>query len=213
MVWERGRGDLPGSPGGWDRVWFVLKTHYMELIGLNLLFLIFCIPIVTIPAALAGVTSILMKWTRDEPVIFWEDFFSEFKAGFLKRLLTWLLLILLPVSLSAYPYILGFKQGGSVIFMLTGMLSFLFISYFFPISVLIDIPVGKALKNAVILTFVEWRCTVRILLTAGLLYLLCFIFTLYAVPLLVFGLIALCQLMVCVWVNEPISRLLVIPNA
>jgi hypothetical protein len=72
----------PVPPGGWDRVWFVLKTHYMELIGLNLLFLIFCIPIVTIPAALAGVTSILMKWTRDEPVIFWEDFFQNSKPGF-----------------------------------------------------------------------------------------------------------------------------------
>ena len=198
--------------GGPKRLWFVIKTHYMELIGLNILFLVFCIPIITIPAAFSGMTNILMKWIRSDPVFFWQDFFAEFKAKFVKRLLTWLLLIISPISLSLYPVMLGYKNTGSYILLLTGAFSLIFQAYLFPIFVIVDIPVGTALKDAVFLTFVEWKCTIRILITTGILFTACLFFTLFTIPVIVICLVSLYQLTICLWVNEPINKRLILPQ-
>lgn len=200
--------EIPAT--GPDRFWFIIKTHYLELIGLNILVLVLCLPVVTIPAALSGITNILMKWVHDEPVFFWQDFFSEFKARFGKRLLAGLLLIMTPLSLSLYAVMFGYKNLGLVLLVLIGLVSIVFQGYLFPIFVIVDIPVGTAVKDAILTAFLEWQCSLRILLLAGILIALCLIFTLYVIPIVVICLISLYQLTICLWVNEPINKRLIL---
>ena len=209
-----GKGvETPIPSTGPQRMWFIIKNNYIQMMLLNLLFIVFCLPVITIPAALAGMTKILVKWTRDDNVYFWQDFFSEFKTDFFKRLIAWLFLNLTPVSISLYPYILGFGREGSIVLLiLTGSLSFLIQSYLFPIFVTLDLSVWAAVKNAFILTFLEWKNSLSILFTSGILYSACFLFTLYALPFFVLFLVVFCQLMTCVWVNEKINNRLTLPH-
>jgi uncharacterized membrane protein YesL len=207
-----GRGDIEPPPAGsFQRLWFVIRSHYLDLIGLNLLVLALCLPVVTIPAALSGMTHVLMKWVRDDLVFFWQDFFAEFKANFFKRLLVWLLLVIAPFSLYLYTVMFGFEKAGPPILLLTGAFSALFQSYLFPIFVSIDVPVTAALKNAVLVSILEWKTSLFILAGFAVIYLACSLFILYVIPVIVICLISLWGLVICNRVNEPVRRRLALP--
>ncbi len=72
--------------GGAKRFWFLFATHFDKLIRLNLLFLAFCIPVITAPAALCGMNRVLIKLVRDGHCYMWSDFIGEFKASLWKSL-------------------------------------------------------------------------------------------------------------------------------
>ncbi len=193
-----------------EQIWYILKTYYTQLLGLNIFFILICVPVFTIPAAISGMTNILMNRIKDKPVYFWKEFFIEFRTDFIKRLLVWLLLMIAPVSLSFYPHLLGMNRGSPIILVITGILSLIFQSYFFSIIVLINISVGSAIKNAIILTFVEWKVSLRIMFTTGTLAILFFFFPLYILPFMAIGLLVIIQLMTCVWTYSSIKERLII---
>ena len=49
---EKGRGVFAAlKASGWESVRLVLSQYWVRLIGLNLLYLLCCLPVITIPAA------------------------------------------------------------------------------------------------------------------------------------------------------------------
>ena len=62
---------------------FVLvKRKFWKLIQLNLLYILFCIPIVTIGPATAAMTYVLRLYANEQPVFMFSDFWDNFKANF-----------------------------------------------------------------------------------------------------------------------------------
>lgn len=59
-------------------------TRFWSMIGLNLIYLCFCIPIVTIGPATAGMTKVLRNWSRRENAFVFGDFWEAFKQNFLQ---------------------------------------------------------------------------------------------------------------------------------
>ena len=59
----------------------ILVREFWQLIKLNLIFIISCIPIVTIGAALAGLSKSTTKMARDIPNDVWDDFKTGFKEN------------------------------------------------------------------------------------------------------------------------------------
>ncbi len=55
---------------------------FWNLIVLNLIYVLFCIPIVTIGPATAGMTKILRNYAREEHAFVWGDFIETFKKNF-----------------------------------------------------------------------------------------------------------------------------------
>lgn len=204
--------DGPVPAYGRERLWFILSNYYMRILGMNLLLVLFALPVVTFPAALCGVTRIYIKWIRDEQVYFWPDFWKEFKTAFFRRLLAWLLLMLIPVSVAMLPAMLGVKGGGSILWLLLMAVSFMVQCYMFPLMALMELPVLTALKNATILMVISWKRSLWMLGTSGLLYFLCLLFPLQSIPLCVLFLPALCQLMTTVYAYEVIDRRLILPQ-
>lgn len=87
---RRSPGEGTGKPvpsEGVGRYFSLIGLHFGKLVGLNLLFIVFSIPVVTIPAALCGVNRVCMKLIREGNVFLWEEFFSEFKFSFKKSLI------------------------------------------------------------------------------------------------------------------------------
>lgn len=64
----------------------VLGIRFWKLIQLNLLYLLFCIPIITIGPATAGMTYVLRNWARDDHAWLWSDFWDNFKSNFWQSL-------------------------------------------------------------------------------------------------------------------------------
>lgn len=76
----------------------ILIREFWQLIKLNLIFLLACIPIVTIGAALAGLSKSTTKMVRDVPNDVWYDFKTGFKENWKPATLCGLVGLLLLVG-------------------------------------------------------------------------------------------------------------------
>lgn len=81
---ERTAKQLPQK--GAARFFYLAYTHFAKLVGANMLFLLFCVPVVTIPAALSGMNRVCILLVREGTCSVWRDFILEFKNSFLKSL-------------------------------------------------------------------------------------------------------------------------------
>lgn len=182
---EKGRGVFAAlKASGWESVRLVLSQYWVRLIGLNLLYLLCCLPVITIPAATCGLHRVILNMVREtryEGVF--HGFFAEFRTHFLKRTVFGLLLLLAPASIACYPIIFG-MEGSAVVITTTisVLLYFCITKYFYPLLVLLDVDIWANFKNACIMAVVEWRTTLQLLITAGLLDLMLLLFTYQALP-------------------------------
>ena len=169
---EKGRDVFAAlKASGWESVRLVLSQYWVRLIGLNLLYLLCCLPVITIPAATCGLHRVILNMVREtryEGVF--HGFFAEFRTHFLKRTVFGLLLLLAPASIACYPIIFG-MEGSAVVITTTisVLLYFCITKYFYPLLVLLDVDIWANFKNACIMAVVEWRTTLQLLITAGLL--------------------------------------------
>ena len=72
--------------------------------------------------------------------------------------------------------------------------------------VLLDVDIWANFKNACIMAVVEWRTTLQLLITAGLLYLMLLLFTYQALPFYIIILCAFNCLLGCAFVNQPFEK-------
>ncbi len=179
--------------------WFVLRNHYLQMILLNLLFVALCLPVVTIPAAYSGLMAVLMKWTRRVPVVeILPTFFAEFKSHFWGKLGVWLLTAAAPLSAAGYVYLFtGNEAAFYALLLIFSLAVFLLQSYFFAQLCVLELSAGGALKNSFILLGLEWKRTLRILATGGLLLILCVVLTTYMIPFILLCVFSLTALSVC----------------
>ena len=85
--WEKEGNDSPVPQRGAKRYFFLLGTHFWKLVAGNLLFLVFSIPVVTMPASLAALNRVCVKLVRDGNCLLWQEFWAEWKQGFVSSLL------------------------------------------------------------------------------------------------------------------------------
>lgn len=207
----------PPPKGGWRRFFFVLGTHFWKLISLNLLFLAFSIPVITMPASLCGMNRVLIKLYRDGNCFVWDEFYKEFRANLWKAL-PFGLFGAICLFASYYFFSLGTsvsQSGVEVITTALGLLllffAILFFSYTFVFLPTLALKSGQIARNALIFTFTEWKTNVAILASTVILTLLTvFFFPITLLPLVLLT-VALQQYIVCAAVNEPLQRRIIGP--
>jgi uncharacterized membrane protein YesL len=60
----------------------IFFRKFWNLIVINLLYFLFCLPIVTIGPATAGITKLMRNYAREEHAFIWGDFIETFKKNF-----------------------------------------------------------------------------------------------------------------------------------
>ncbi len=70
------------KPEGLRLLAHVLAREWWTLLKLNLLFLVFALPLVTLPAAWFAATSVSVAMIEDRNVYLWRDFLSAFRSRF-----------------------------------------------------------------------------------------------------------------------------------
>ena len=190
----------------WAIMLRVVKENWVQMVGMNLLFVLCCLPVITIPAATAALHRVMLDRVRGR----WERpltaFFAEFRTSFFTRAFVGLLLLLAPVSLASYAWMLQKPSVAVGIFAAASLIVFCITSYFYPLLVLLDVPVLKNLKNACCMAALEWRTTLLMLLTAGVLDVLLAVLTAYALPLFVFFLCTFQVLLCCCFFHAPFHK-------
>ena len=212
----KGVTELPPQKGA-RRFFFLLTTHFWRLIRLNMLFVLFCLPVVTIPAALCGMNRVIVTLVRDGNCFLWSEFSKEFKANFLKSIPFGLLFAFL--TLDAYFFFDAASAAGDPgMNILAGAAGCVFLgfavlfgSYVFVLLPTLALRNRYIARNAFILMLTEWRTSLLILactfiiafITAAL-----FPFTIILVVLILFSLV---QLVICTAINEPLQRRIIGP--
>lgn len=207
----------PPPEKGWKRFFFVLSTHFWKLISLNLLFLAFCIPLVTIPAAFCGMNRVLIKLYRDGNCFVFAEFFKEFRAnlwkavpyGMFGAVLLFASYYFLSLSISASAARIGlFPAAIGLLFL---FFTVIFLGYAFVFLPALDIKNGQISKNAFIFAVTEWKTNLVILASVAVTAL----FSVTLFPYMLFSLaflsVSFMQYVICAAVNHPLQKRIIGP--
>ena len=153
---------------------FSPDSKFMEIFGritdlvlLNLLFLITCLPVFTIGAAIPALYTMCFRLMREEYSGIVKSYFRSFKDNFKQATLIWLLLLVLVVP-ALYYFILLFRLEGilrysAFVFVLIAVVGLMTASYVFPWISQFENTTVQSLKNALILSISRLPRTAAIL--------------------------------------------------
>ena len=144
-------------------------TKMSNLLLLNLLALVCCIPIVTIGASLTALNYMTLKMVRNEDCYIVEGFFKSFKENFKQATIIWLLLLLAVLVLVGDFLIM--KNYGSdfnivlkVIITMVGILVVFTSTFLFPTLAKFDNPVFRTIKNAFVISVLQLPKTILMII-------------------------------------------------
>ncbi len=172
-----------------------------DLFILNLIYILFSLPVVTIGASTTALYSVTLRIVRNEDTAVWSGFVRAFKANFKKATALWgLVFLYAAILVSQYLLIINFKgvlvTVYTVIFFLTVALGFLVIPYLFPLVTRYENTTGKTIKNAFLIgvshlgTSIKMGCLWFGSIMLSVMYPKIFLFTWYLWILIIFSLLA-----------------------
>lgn len=168
---------------------FRFLSKMADLILLNLVFLVCCLPIVTIGASTTALAYVSMKIRDDEGYVV-RSFFKSFKQNFKQSTIIWLLMLFLALVLGLDTYILRQMEGAAAsvmqVIVYIGILLWVMIFiYVFPVQAKFYNTIKGTLRNAVLLAVGNLPKTlVMVVLTGG-----CAILTFWNINTFVYGLL------------------------
>lgn len=218
-IWERrfapGKGVTRSAPqAGAPLFFFLLATYFWSLIGVNLLFLVCCLPIVTIPASLCALNRYCVKMVREGVGFFFDDYRKEWKNQLLRSLPAGILTAL-PLGYGYYLLSMslsGQENGVLFAFGLFWILSgFVFGGYLFVLLAMLQLPFRELLQNALILLFAEWKTSLYVLSVTAVSLILGWILFPYSAVVFVICGYAVIQLAVCCMINPVVQKRIIGP--
>jgi uncharacterized membrane protein YesL len=102
-------------------------TRFVELIVLNCMFLLFCIPIFTIGASTTALYSVTLKMVRNEEGVVYSCFFQAFKRNFKQSTSIWILLLFAGIIILLDYLYLKLYDGNFTLLIIFSLFFFTFI--------------------------------------------------------------------------------------
>lgn len=131
-----------------------------DLLILNLLTLLMCLPVITAGAALTAMHYVLLKLVRDEEGYIVKSFFCSFKREFRQATVLWIIFLAV-IALMVSNLVMILEGGGSYpiwlpsSILVVAFLELMFMIYTFAMLSRFDNSIYHTLVNAVTLTFAE----------------------------------------------------------
>lgn len=161
-----------------------------DLMWLNILTLICCIPVVTVGASLTAMHYMALKIVRNEECYITKGFFKSFKENFKQATLIWLLMVVV-IAVLAGDFIimkysgLTFSKVLQIVIIAVGVL-FLFTAVFvFPVLAKFDNTLWRTIKNAFLMSIMQFPKTILMILMFAIPPVL-FVFYPRVIPLVIF---------------------------
>lgn len=166
-----------------------------DLMILNLVTLLCCLPVVTIGASLTAMHYVLLKMVRNEESYIVRSFFKSFKENFKQATVIWLIILLFLVIFGADIMIINysgmeFPSALKIILFALAMIGYMVMCYVFPVLCRFENTVIKTIKNALFMAILSFPKTVVMMVLYISPYICLYFFTM-AVPLVIlFGISA-----------------------
>ncbi len=168
---------------------FITKITYSAY--LNILWLICCLPIVTIGASTTALFYVSLKVAKNEEGSITKAFFHSFKANFRQSTVIWLILLVVGIVLGFDGYIFyhmrfdnAFWTVGTAIFLVAVAAYAIVLMYIFPLLARFDNTIGAMFKNSIMLGMRFLLCTaIMAVIYFVMVYIIINVFT----PIIIFG--------------------------
>lgn len=153
-----------------DSPFFSFMSRLADIVILNLLYIICCLPVFTVGAATSALYYQVMKMSKNEESYTFRGFFKAFRENFRKATLAWLILLVIGVLLALDLYLaptLGSQalvSGFRVICSAAALLWLITFSYVFPLFSKFENTVKNTLQNAILMGIRHLPFTLVILL-------------------------------------------------
>lgn len=168
---------------GWKGYTLFLREYWMDLVKLNLLFLVGSLLIISIPASVTAMSRIVAAMLHREKYALVRDFFATWKKEFVSSLAIGVFTAL-GLGVGVFGFLVAHEGGligdsaGNIARAICVVLFFASLDvgiYAFPMKARLELGVAEILKNAILLLFVELKknllADVLVLVFAGLLVL------------------------------------------
>lgn len=151
---------------------FQYLSRVGDLIILNALFLLCCIPVVTVGASTAALNKMTQDLVHETEGGVLKGFFQAFRANFRQATIVWIAELIILVSLVCDAFLVyTFFPGNTVMYVLLAVLVFLVVSvcaYMMPLLVRYDNTLRQHISNAVILAVIKLPKTLAMVLLNAL---------------------------------------------
>ena len=157
----------------------------VDVFILTLLWAVCCIPIITIGPASTAVYYVTLKLVRDEESYTVRSFFKSFKENFKQATIIWIILLAVVTVLGIDFYVFTHSEtevsGVIQVAVMVAAIMVLFTTmYLFPVLAKFDNTIMKTIKNALILSLVQFPKTILMIIV----YLIPIIITIYVFQLM-----------------------------
>ena len=144
------------------RFWDLFANKFWTFFTLNLIYVLFCLPVVTIGPATAALTAMMRNIYLERPQFIWHDFVSYFKKNFKQAFFVGILdIIAVAVGVITFAQFSGqaeMETSMKVLYLLSIAAQVMFLMmnfYIYPQIAALDLGLGGIFKNAAILIFVN----------------------------------------------------------
>ncbi len=140
-----------------------------DLVWLNILYIICCIPIVTIGASTSALYYVTMKMVADEEGYITKSFFKSFKENFKQATVIWLIILLAGTIFFMDFRILNAMEGtlDKVVYVLICAVAILFLFmtiYIFPLLAKFENTIKNSMKNAFLISIRHFPYTILLVI-------------------------------------------------
>ena len=128
-----------------------------DMICLNVMWLVCCIPVVTIGASTTALYTVMLKLVKNEEGYVFRGFLKAFKTNFKQSTIIWLIVLALGIVWTVDFRMAGLMPGMagivmSAIFLALGFILLSVLLYIFPLTARYENGIKATFKNALILT-------------------------------------------------------------
>ena len=149
-----------------DSKFWHFATLVADFILLNLLFIVLCIPVVTIGPAIAALIHTTLKLSEDENRTLVKPFWNEFKRDITKKILLWIVyFVLIAALVYMAQFYWNFANNNSELFKIIGFMLFMLSALILVVTIVASIiglamttqyfsPIKRLVKNSYLLIIV-----------------------------------------------------------
>mgnify|MGYP000987639810 FL=1 len=149
-----------------DSKFWHFATLVADFILLNLLFIVLCIPVVTIGPAIAALIHTTLKLSEDENRTLVKPFWNEFKRDITKKMLLWIVyLVLIAALVYMAQFYWNFANNNTELFKIIGFMLFMLSAFILVLTIVASIiglamttqyfsPIKRLVKNSYLLIIV-----------------------------------------------------------
>mgnify|MGYP002409323948 CR=1 FL=1 len=174
-----------------------VMSRLFDLMILNLIFIVMCIPIVTIGANVTAMYYVTIKMVRNEDSYTFKSYWKSFKENFKQSTIIWLILLVAGLFLISDIYLVNNVMTGAItnikyIFFFLLMVYFFVMLYVFPSQSRFYNTIKHTLKNSLLFSIRHLPYTILMLAVIVVPFFVCLyssgtIFSFYIMFLFLFG--------------------------